>query len=203
MKLSVAWRRGGALVLATIVVASLSACGSSARRHDDSSAPQSAHQVYTYSPGTQNHFLEACELLRHENSEMYYSKGECSAIFAFTERHTSSEGMLEYIRSYANKAITENRFSGTTAEVQKSSIEWGFELFVAHSMKTYEETSTGTQSSTTPQQDNTTSTPTENDGSAEGSEAPSGCMPGTGPGTADPQCQPRPGSPDYQPSTTH
>ncbi len=35
------------------------------------------------------------------------------------------------------------------------------------------------------------------------SEGSSGCMPGTGPGTADPQCQPRPGSPDYQPPTTH
>jgi hypothetical protein len=68
-----------------------------------------------------------------------------------------------------------------------------------------EEPSTTSTQQTTPgstEESNTTSSTPAGSGSspgASGSETTSGCMPGTGPGQPDPQCQPRPGSPDYQP----
>jgi hypothetical protein len=55
---------------------------------------------------------------------------------------------------------------------------------------------------TTPSPSGSTSTTEEasRESPAESGEGGStGCQPGTGPGTADPQCQPRSGSPDYQP----
>lgn len=130
----------GAFLPATVALAfGLSACGSSNPMHEGTSATQSSTQAQALPPGTENHFLEACDVLKHENSSAYYSKEECSTIYAFTEKHTSHEAMEAYIRQYANKALTENRFTGTEAEIQKQSIEWGIELWIAYSMKTYEE----------------------------------------------------------------
>lgn len=195
-------RLGASLSVAVVLAFGLSACGSSKLVHEGTSATQSSTQGQAYPSGMQNHFIEVCALLKHENSSAYYSKEECATIYAYTEKHTSHEAMEEYIRSYANKALIERRFTGTEAEVQKQSIEWGIELWVAHSMKAYEESSGSGASGTTTQEEDTTPSTTESSGSspgASGTESTSGCMPGTGPGEPDPQCQPLPGSPDYQP----
>ncbi len=132
-------RLGASLSAAVVLAFGLSACGSSKSVHEDTSATQTSTQAQALPPGTENHFLEACDVLKHENSSADYSKEECSTIYAFTERHTSRERMNDEIRSTANKALTEQRFTGTEAEIQKQSIEYGFEIFVAQSLKTYEE----------------------------------------------------------------
>jgi hypothetical protein len=167
----------------------LTGCGSS--KHERPAATTRA-QPTRYNPTIQSKIIEACESLS-------YTAESCQEVLKETEHVVPIKELAVSAVGAGLKEEEEHRYAGTQQEKANAAAAPAFKRYLnglVHTVIEGMEKEGHTFSQTTPQASSTTSRE-ENQGSA--TEGPSGCMPGTGPGTADPQCQPRPGSPDYQP----